>query len=250
MLFPFIFASRRLLFRGVDSAPMAIAYRERPADNAVTGIVLMNIVVIVVALVSGEGLLMMMWPYWLQSLVIGYYNVRRIQKLQRFSTEGFKINDRAVDPTPSTRRTTWMFFAFHYGFFHFGYMVFLLAFSAGMPMTDESGARIAYEVGGLASWSPIWFAAAVIGYVMSHGQSHREHVEADLRGTPNIGKLMFVPYIRIIPMHLTIIVGAMLGNGLGLLLFGSLKTVADVAMHKVEHRMLQGTIGAPAGVEN
>jgi hypothetical protein len=73
-------------------------------------------------------------------------------------------------------------------------------------------------------------------------------VDADLRGTPNIGTLMFVPYIRIIPMHLTIILGVMLEDGLGLLLFGSLKTVADVAMHKVEHRMLQGTAGVPSGV--
>ena len=71
-------------------------------------------------------------------------------------------------------------------------------------------------------------------------QSHREHVASDLRHTRNIGTLMFIPYLRIIPMHLTIILGAVLGSGGGLLLFGALKTVADVVMHKVEHRMLQG----------
>ncbi len=216
---------------------MPTALRDRPADNAVTGIVLMNVIVIVVALVSGEGLVMMMWPYWIQSVVIGYYNVRRLQKLQRFSTDGLKINGREVDPTPSTRRQTWVFFTLHFGLFHFVYMMFLLAFSSGVMA--GSGIAAPASAGGDFDWSPFWYAATAIGFLVSHGQSHREHVDADLKGTPNIGTLMFVPYIRIIPMHITIIVGAVLGDGLGLLLFGSLKTVADVVMHKVEHRLLQ-----------
>ncbi len=190
----------------------------------------MNAVVLVGAWVSGDGVVMLMWPYWIQSLVIGYYNVRRIQKLQRFSTDGFQINNQSVLPTPETQRKTWVFFTIHYGIFHFGYMVFLFTFSQG----------------GVADWSPLWFAVTAVGFVISHGQSHREHVDADVRGTPNIGTLMFIPYIRIVPMHLTIILGAMLANGLGLLLFGALKTVADVAMHKVEHHMLQAPRGAAA----
>jgi hypothetical protein len=89
-------------------------------------------------------------------------------------------------------------------------------------------------------WSAVWLVATFVGFMVSHGQSHREHVDSDLRHTRNIGALMFIPYLRIIPMHLTIIFGALLGNGGGVLLFGALKTAADVAMHKVEHRMLQG----------
>jgi len=48
----------------------------------------------------------------------------------------------------------------------------------------------------------------------------------------------------VIPMHLTILGCAFLGAGGGVLLFGALKTVADVAMHKTEHRLLQGHSGA------
>lgn len=220
---------------------MATALRDRPADNAVTGIILMNAIVIGVALFSGDGLVMLMWPYWLQSVVIGYFNVRRIQKLQRFSTSGLKINGASVDPTPSTRRQTWTFFTVHYGLFHFVYMMFLLMFSSGLANVAEDGTMQGLST--LSAWSPWWFLATFVGFVVSHGQSHREHVEADLAGTPNIGTLMFVPYIRIIPMHITIIVGAVLGDGLGLLLFGSLKTVADVVMHKVEHNLLQKARG-------
>jgi hypothetical protein len=222
---------------------MAIDLTERPADNAVTGIVLMNVIVIIGALVSGEGLVMLMWPYWIQSVVIGYYNVRRMQKLQRFSTDGLKVNGSHVDPTPSTRRQMWVFFTVHYGFFHFGYLIFLLGFSAGLMDVSSDDPTSLARLDGLSSWNALWIAITAIGFLVSHGQSHREHVEADLRGTANIGTLMFIPYIRIVPMHITIIVGALLGDGLGLLLFGSLKTIADVAMHKVEHRVLQKANG-------
>jgi hypothetical protein len=219
---------------------------ERPADNAVTGIVLMNVAIIIGALVSGDGLAMMMWPYWIQSMVIGFYNVRRIQKLQRFSTDGLKINGRSVEPTPATRRETWVFFTIHYGFFHFGYLMFLLAYSSGILTGTGVDGEMPLPTSTLGVADRIWFAVTAVGFLVSHGQSHREHVDADLSGTPNIGTLMFIPYIRIIPMHLTIIVGALLGNGLGILLFGGLKTVADVVMHKVEHRMLQRSASAVA----
>lgn len=202
---------------------MSQAPVSRQSDSSALSIVLMNVAVIIGAWISGEGLVMLMWPYWIQSLVIGYYNVRRMQKLQRFSTSGLKINGQSVEPTPATRRQTWVFFTMHYGFFHVGYLVFLFAMSPAV-------------MSGVAT---LWFGLTAIGFLVSHGQSHREHVDADLRGTPNIGTLMFVPYIRIIPMHLTIIFGMMLGDGVGILLFGALKTVADVAMHKVEHKLLQ-----------
>lgn len=216
---------------------MAIDSRARPADSSALSIVLMNVAVVVGALIAGEGPLWLMWPYWMQSVVIGYYNVRRIQKLQHFSTDGLKINGSSVDPTPGTRRQTWIFFTVHYGFFHFGYAMFLLSGSF-----TPSGA-VAPSAG--AEWDWLWYAAAFVGFMVSHGQSHREHVEADLAGTSNIGTLMFMPYMRIIPMHMTIIFGSMLGGGrLALLLFGCLKTLADVGMHKVEHRMLQKLRGA------
>lgn len=53
----------------------------------------------------------------------------------------------------------------------------------------------------------------------------------------NIGSLMFYPYARIIPMHLTIIFGSSFGGALPLFLV--LKTFADAIMHVVEHNVLR-----------
>jgi hypothetical protein len=50
--------------------------------------------------------------------------------------------------------------------------------------------------------------------------------------------MMFVPYIRIVPMHLAFACAVSLKSSAGLVLFGLLKTAADVTMHLVEHRIL------------
>jgi hypothetical protein len=70
--------------------------------------------------------------------------------------------------------------------------------------------------------------------------SYRYNRDVDRQGTPNIGTLMFVPYLRIVPMHLTIVFGISRAHStIGLLFFGGLKTAADMAMHYVEHARLQ-----------
>jgi hypothetical protein len=198
-------------------------------DRAILGILATNAITLAVALWQGWPMLLMLWPYWLQSLVIGWYARKRILALTTFSTDGFRINGQAVEPTDATKRSTANFFALHYGFFHFGYFVFLLAISA----IGEFGRAP-------TSLDLLLFAALGFGFWLSHRQSHRLNLAADTRGERNIGTLMALPYARVFPMHVTIILGAMLGGGAGaLLLFTALKTVADVLMHVVEHRWLQ-----------
>jgi hypothetical protein len=109
----------------------------------------------------------------------------------------------------------------HYGLFHLVYAVFLAKLQ--MPVQD---------------W--LWVAVAGAGFVANHGQSYRRFQEADRLGRPNIGTLMFLPYLRVVPMHLMIIfgVGMLGGSATAVLLFGALKTVADCAMHVTEHRLL------------
>jgi hypothetical protein len=228
---------------------------DTPSDRAVWGIVATNAVVVGVAAIGDGGLLMLLWPYWVQSVVIGAFAARRIYVLERFSTDGFSINDRAVEPTRSTARQTAGFFVLHYGIFHLVYLGFLIGFTATagaigiVPVTDTSSGEVyQFAVGVMSRWDHLWLVVLGIGFWQSHGASHREHVAADLAGTPKIGTLMGLPYARILPMHLTIIFGALLGGGGSVVLFGGLKTLADVIMHKVEHRLLQqGASHTPRG---
>lgn len=191
-------------------------------DGSIWSLVGANLLAIGVAIYEGWGMLPLMALYWGQSVVIGGSNFFRILSLERFTTENLKMNDRPVKPTPATKRQVAVFFALHYGIFHFVYLMFLGSDTDDKPLFDS------------------WFWLCMATFAVNHFWSYRYNREIDRRGIPNLGTLMFTPYIRIVPMHLTIIFGSMAGGGMfGLLLFGLLKTAADVAMHVVEHAQLQ-----------
>ena len=187
-------------------------------------LLLSNLVTIVIAVYQGWAAKEVMLIYWSQSVIIGIFNVRRMLALQNFSTDGVKMNNRSVDPTPGTKRGMAFFFALHYGFFHAVYLVFLLVGNHGET-----------------SMNTVAFAACILAFVINHGYSYRANLESDLARNPNIGTIMFFPYARIIPMHLTIIFGGFMSGAstFALVLFLLLKTVADVIMHVVEHSTLR-----------
>jgi len=216
-----------------------------PTDRALRGIVIANAITLVLALWQQWTLLQLMWPFWMQSVIIGYYARRRMLALEDFSTEGLRMNEQPVPETPAAKRKVANFFVLHYGGFHAAYLVFLYIFSttadaAGfVAVTDEgSGAVSQVFVGHTTALDMVAYVALAVSFWLSHRASHREHVAADLGGRPNLGTLMFMPYARVVPMHLTIIFGTQMGGG-AVWLYVLLKTVADVVMHKVEHRLLQ-----------
>lgn len=179
-----------------------------------------NALALGIAIAAGWSAQSLMLVYWAQSVTIGVAYIVRMLSLQRYSTAGLTMNGRPVPATAAARVRVVLFFALHYGFFHVVYLAFLL--SEGAAGFDR------------------WLAVAVVAFLVNHAYSFRYNRALDRRGKPNLGTLMFTPYLRIVPMHLTIIVGGMLGAGTAtLLLFGMLKTCADVAMHVVEHRQLR-----------
>lgn len=196
-------------------------------DGSVWSLVGANLLAIGAAIYEGWGATSLMAIYWGQSVVIGIGNFFRLLALDRFSTENFKINDRPVDPTPATKWQVAVFFAFHYGLFHFVYLMFLTVGTRGKTASDFG----LFDAG---------FWLCIAAFAINHVWSYRYNRDIDRRGTPNIGTLMFTPYLRIVPMHLTILFGSLLAHSAaGVLLFGFLKTAADVAMHIVEHRQLK-----------
>ena len=199
------------------------------SDGSILILAVSNIIALAVAVMLGWRLVDLILVYWVQSVIIGASYFFRILTLDKFSTKNFKINNRSVDPTPETKRFTAFFFLFHYGFFHFVYLIFIFFEGAHPPSVDA----------GLLA------CAAV--FAVNHYFSYRYNRDLDSRGTPNIGTLMFTPYIRIVPMHLTIVFGATQTlSTLGLLMFGGLKTIADVLMHWVEHARLRRVISRQA----
>jgi len=205
------------------------AITERAAsDHSLAGLVATNVFALVLGWYTGMPLRELMLIYWIQSVVIGLSNVIRILKLHNFSTEGFTSNGQRVPETRAGKIQVAGFFAMHYGIFHAVYFMFIVFGDRHHPLADLGGSWLA-------------FGLIALSFVLNHAFSLKHNIESDASGRPNLGTLMFMPYLRIIPMHLTIIFGLGLAagsRGFGFLLFGGLKTVADALMHLVEHHIL------------
>ena len=185
-----------------------------PARSSARNLILANVVTLFAALLFRWDVAWLFWPYWIQSVIIGAYARKRMLNLAQFSTEGFTSNDQPVPENEQGKRSTANFFVLHYGFFHLGYLVFLLA---------------EHRVSGL--WNMSILLACGVSFVLSQRGTYAVQHAADLRGKPNLGRLMFMPYARILPMHLGIILGSGLGGGVFVLaLFTALKTVSDIAL--------------------
>jgi len=184
-----------------------------------------NIVTIFFAITENWNLSTIMWVYWFQSITIGFFNFIRILQLKEFSTEGFKINQQPAQRTQGTKIFIAFFFLFHYGFFHFGYLMFLL--SGKLTNIHRDTPNFA-EVKYIFLVSLLFFINHLFSYFYNRPKDTKMQ---------NIGSLMFYPYARIIPMHLTIIFGSLFGSALPLFLV--LKTFADVIMHIVEHNVIR-----------
>lgn len=197
-------AARLAERQAASAARPAGAVPSPGADGSVWALLLVNAATLVVALLDRWDAVALMAAYCAQSVTIGVSNVFRILGLDRFSTEGLKVNNRPVDPTAATKRRIGGFFAVHYGVFHAGYFVFLLIEAKRAVIFDG------------------WFRACAIAFALNHWWSYRYNHELDRQGLPNIGTLMFTPYLRIMPMHATIVLGALfIRTGAGLLFFGT-----------------------------
>jgi Family of unknown function (DUF6498) len=191
-------------------------------DRSVMFLLFTNLVTIVWAVLEQWNVSDLLWIYWGQSVIIGWFNVHRIVDLDRFSTDGFRINHKPVPATCETQRCTAVFFAMHYGMFHLIYGVFLLTtfrIQPGIPL--------------------LGILLCIVVFYINHRFSYRYNLKREIDGVPNIGTLMFFPYVRIFPMHLMILLGShFVGNNTAeLVLFLLLKTAADVAMHVLEHSL-------------
>src|SRR3990167_41606 len=143
-----------------------------------------NLVTIFFATKEGWNLSTIMWVYWFQSITIGFFNFARILQLKEFSTEGFKINGQPAQPTQSTKIFTAFFFLFHYGFFHFGYLIFLLT---GTFAKSYEQSLSSIELKSILLAALIFFINHLFSYFYNRPRDTKKQ---------NIGSLMFYPYVR------------------------------------------------------
>jgi hypothetical protein len=185
----------------------------RQLSVSFTGLVAGNLLLMASYAAGWVSISEVLWTYWVQSVVIGLFNFLRMWNLERFSTEGLTSNGQRVPETEEGKRSTARFFLMHYGAFHAAYALFLV---------------LEHRPGGIV----LWLVPAAAGLVAGEWATYRRHRRSDPTWTPNLGTLLFQPYLRILPMHLAI--GAASAAGA---IFLPLKLVADVGMYLVDERM-------------
>lgn len=157
--------------------------------------------------------------YWSENLVIGFYNLLRIVTVPQVPFRG--------------KLFLGLFFSAHYGGFCFIHMLFLAEFF-GFP-----GVRPGPPLpgGGFSSFS--W---PLLPLLVSHGYSFVAHyVLGGERLTADEGMLMFRPYGRIVVMHIWLALGGYLIKDMnepmaGLLVLVVLKTALDAGTHAYLHQ--------------
>jgi hypothetical protein len=143
--------------------------------------------------------------YWVQSVLIGFFNF--IDLLTMRSDNAEKGSGLAF------------FFLVHYGGFHFGYLIFMFVRVVEPKLIDLHLLGITFI---------IVFLSMFVSFVRDKIRFGRRE------GNPMT--IMMLPYLRIIPMHLTIIIPAFIHiSSFGLFLF--LKTICDVICYLLYSRL-------------
>ncbi|NQU77935.1 hypothetical protein HQ544_04545 [Candidatus Falkowbacteria bacterium] len=189
-------------------------------DSSVIFLILSNLITIIIAITQKWDFGVILWIYWFQSITIEFFHFLRILNLKNFTTQNVRVNNIPLKATNSAKIFVAFFFLFHYGIFHFAYMIFLFF----------KGGSLVANLGYITGITAMFFA--------NHLYSFLKNFKQDTEKKQNIGKVMFFPYARIIPMHFTILFGFLFfASQIGLIFFLLLKTIADVIMHNKEHSL-------------
>jgi Family of unknown function (DUF6498) len=160
-----------------------------------------------------NGFATVVWIYWFQSIIIGLFNF-----LQLITYKDQIPDAAAIENTRGTLGgscAAW-FFLFHYGAFHLAYFFVLL-----FKFDVFSVKKIVLLIG---------IAVFLLESLLNFIKVKREEKTAEV----NAGMLFFLPYLRIIPMHLMILLPTFIGWEPSLL-FLVLKTGADLLSFQLYH---------------
>ncbi len=209
-----------------------------PLSTPLLSLVAANVVTIVLALVEQWDLGAVLFIYWFQSVTIGVFTALSILSIDSGELTGLVTAQAAGaganlgDMAGAIGYGKFLmagFFALHYGLFHWGYLSFLTDFGLVEGRIYDPAVLLACGL-----------------FVANHGYSFLHHQHAERLTGNYLKELVMSPYYRIVPMHLTIMVGGFATIVFGiagidatifvLLFFLVAKTYADVRMHLDKHR--------------
>ena len=191
-------------FRLSNPIPMI---RNAAEDRSLWYLLLANVVVAILALALKQSLASLLLVYWIQSTEIGVMNVIRMLQLEKGCW-------RLWDPA---------FFVLHYGFFHVGYLLLILS-----DPLDEGFVLASSDIVFVAVSSAVFLGTHLFSYFYNRSEEPTKQ---------SWTTLMFLPYLRMIPMTVVIMIGAV--TGAGVVFWLGFKIAADMIAHIKQHEVLR-----------
>jgi hypothetical protein len=169
-----------------------------------------NAIALAIALTTDTSMPLMMAAFWAQSVIIGAVGFFRVFALPLASTE-----EKVV---------VTVLYLFIYGVLT--HQFFLLVEDLGRQRGINPFAQFEF-----------WPCAA--GFAAHHVYSLWRNLGSDAEGRRGLHVLLFVPFVRVVPMLLACAVALVFSSGLlQQVVIAALKTWIDVAMHSIEHHVL------------
>ncbi|MDW3095615.1 MAG: DUF6498-containing protein [Gammaproteobacteria bacterium] len=182
-------------------------------------LILGNLVPIVGVLFFDWQLFPLILLYWLENIVIGVFNA-------------FKMLTCSGPENFLNRIFMTLFFSFHYGMFCFGHGTFIVDLFGGSSESIPDALQMIFHNG--LQW-------ALIALVASHAFSFLNNylIKGELKQL-SVSEVMFLPYKRIIVLHVFIVIGGVVLQTFGvtqagLVILALVKIVADFMAHRIEH---------------
>lgn len=188
-------------------------------DQSLLTLIVSNLLILIFAVLDNWSIAPILFIFWFESVIIGVTTFIRLL---------FYSHDSVGSRSNFEKKFIAFFFAFHYGFFHLVYFIFILAFTFSFDGFSNNGVWFFFN--------PLFLFSLIIILInktFSEMYNGGDYVKS-------FGQTMIAPYSRIIPMHLTLVFGVfaivLFGNHVFMLiLFLILKTSLDISGHKSKH---------------
>lgn len=170
-----------------------------------------NLAIVVYYLQNGTGFKTLVWIYWMQSVLIGFFTFLQLATLKE---------EKAKDGTLESAGYSAGFFVLHFGLFHLIYFIFIFTITDAQEVFD---------------WQLFWFSLGA--FSLDQLWNFIQYKQWEQTHHPNVGTIFSLPYARVLPMHLTILLPQFFGFIPQLGLFLVLKMLADLAMYVATSRI-------------
>lgn len=181
-----------------------------------------------------------LWAYWMESLVLGFYTVLKIWKAENFGNFKLSISTPIGSRTlPPNKSIATGFFCFHFGIFMVVHLVILIMISPLFEV-DSSSVHANY-------FNPVTLYLPAL--LFSHGFSYVVNFIGKKEfKKQTVAELFFAPYSRIGVMQAVVMIGFLVSTP-GLILV-AIKTAIDLIAHYKEHANIANVSQTPVEADS